>query len=85
MTNGDHPTVTPVEIARQRAALEQAEDSSEMEGLHITATRADGEDYAARCIDIDVFVARAGRDFERPNYVPGWVVKPHKPFEPRSP
>jgi hypothetical protein len=59
MTNGDHPAVTPVEIARQRTALEQAEDSSEMEGLHITATRADGEDYAAGCIDIDVFVARA--------------------------
>ncbi len=45
--------------AERRFALEQAEHSGEMEGLHITpATRADGEEYAAGRIDIDEFGAR---------------------------
>ncbi|MEO8093349.1 MAG: hypothetical protein ABI632_00320 [Pseudolysinimonas sp.] len=51
-------TIVPAEHAR-RDALEQAEHSGEMEGLHITpATRADGEEYAAGHIDGDEFVAR---------------------------
>ena len=45
--------------AERRFALEQAEHSGEMEGLHITpATRADGEEYAAGRIDLDEFGAR---------------------------
>lgn len=60
MTNGDQPAITLVEIARRRTALEQAEHSGNMEGLHITAAaRADGEDYATGRIDIDEFVARS--------------------------
>jgi hypothetical protein len=59
MTNADRSVITPGEVARRRAALEQAEHSGEMEGLHITpATRADGEEYAAGRIDIDELVAR---------------------------
>ena len=47
-----------IEVQR-RFALEQAEHSGEMEGLHITpATRADGDEYAAGRIDIDELVAR---------------------------
>lgn len=47
-----------IEVQR-RFALEQAEHSGEMEGLHITpATRADGEEYAAGRIEGDEFVAR---------------------------
>ncbi|MBX3196258.1 MAG: hypothetical protein KF727_14310 [Microbacteriaceae bacterium] len=50
--------IAPAERAR-RVALEQAEHSGEMEGLHITAaTRADAEEYAAGRIDIDELVAR---------------------------
>ena len=67
MTNRDQPAITPVEIARRRAALAQAEHSGEMEGLHITdAARADGEDYASGRIDIDELVARG-----RARYGPG--------------
>ena len=59
MTNGDRSTITAVEIARRRTALEQAEHSGKMEGLHITAaTRDDGRAYAAGRIDIDELVAR---------------------------
>lgn len=59
MTNGAQPAITPVEIARRRSALEQAEHGGEMEGLHITAAaRADGEDYATGRIDMEEFVAR---------------------------
>ncbi len=62
MINGDRPAITHVEIARRRAALEQAEHSGEMEGLHISAAaRADGEEYVAGRIDIDEFAAR-GRE-----------------------
>lgn len=51
-------TIVPAERAR-RDALEQAEHSGEMEGLHVDpATRADGEEYAAGRIDIDEFGAR---------------------------
>lgn len=60
MTKDAQPTITPVEIARRRTVLEQAEHSGEMDGLHITpATRSDGEDYAAGRIDVDELVARA--------------------------
>lgn len=60
MTNGDRSAITAVEIARRRAALEQAEHSGNMEGLHITsAARADGEEYATGRIDIDELVARS--------------------------
>ena len=59
MNNDDQPAITADESARRRTALEQAEHSGEMEGLHITAaTRADGEDYATGRIDIDELVAR---------------------------
>lgn len=45
--------------AERRFALEQAEHSGEMEGLHVDpATRADGEEYAAGRIDADELVAR---------------------------
>ena len=58
MSNTIQTTIAPAESAR-RIALEQAEHSGEMEGLHITpATRADGEEYAAGRIDIDEFGAR---------------------------
>ena len=58
MSNTIHTVVSPAESAR-RFALEQAEHSGEMEGLHVTpATRADGEDYAAGRIDVDELVAR---------------------------
>ena len=59
MIKGDRPAITPIEIARRSTALEQAEHSNELEGLHISnAARADGDDYAAGRIDIDEFVAR---------------------------
>lgn len=59
MMNGERPAITPIEIARRRTALEQAEHSGEMEGLHVTAAaRADGEEYSTGCIGIDEFVAR---------------------------
>ena len=59
MTNSGQRALTPAEIARRRSALEQAEHSGEMEGLHITpAARADAEDYATGRIDIDQVVAR---------------------------
>ena len=59
MTNDDQPVITPVEIARRRSTLDQAEHSGNMEGLHITsAARADGEEYATGRIEIDEFVAR---------------------------
>ena len=58
MSNTIQTTIAPAERAR-RIALEQAEHSGEMEGLHITpATRADGKEYAAGRIDIDELVAR---------------------------
>ena len=58
MSNTIQITVAPAERAR-RSALEQAEHSGEMEGLHITAaTRADGEEYAAGRIGADELVAR---------------------------
>ncbi|NEM91826.1 antitoxin VbhA family protein [Galbitalea soli] len=58
MSNVIHTTLASAERAR-RAALEQAEHSGEMEGLHVTpATRSDGDEYAAGRIDIDEFVAR---------------------------
>lgn len=59
MTNADRSVITPGEVARRRAALEQAEHSGEMEGLHVTAAaRADGEEYSTGRIGIDEFVAR---------------------------
>jgi hypothetical protein len=52
-----HPGMSPDEAAR-RWALEQAEHSGEMEGLHVDPeTLADGEEYAAGRIDVDEFVA----------------------------
>jgi Antitoxin VbhA len=49
---------SPAERAR-RFALEQAEHSGEMEGLHVDpATRADAEEYIAGRIEIDELVAR---------------------------
>lgn len=45
--------------AQRRFALEQAEHSGEMEGLHVSPeTRADAEEWIAGCIDVDDFVAR---------------------------
>ena len=45
--------------SERRFALEQAEHSGEMEGLHIDpATRADAEEWAAGRIDVDELVAR---------------------------
>jgi hypothetical protein len=45
--------------SERRLALEQAEHSGEMEGLHIDpATRADAEEWAAGRIDVDELVAR---------------------------
>lgn len=59
MTDHTPPLISDAEIARRRAALEQAEHSGEMEGLHITAdARADGEDYAKGRIDVDELIAR---------------------------
>ena len=50
---------TPSTEAQRRFALEQAEHSGEMEGLHIDpATRADAEEWVAGCIDVDELVAR---------------------------
>ena len=47
-----------IEVQR-RFALEQAEHSGEMEGLHVDpATRADAEEYIAGRIQIDELVAR---------------------------
>ena len=43
----------------RREALEEAQHSGDMEGLHVTlATRADGGQDAAERIDCDEFVAR---------------------------
>lgn len=53
MSNPIQPAIAPAERAR-RIALEQAEHSGEMEGLH----SADGEEYAAGRMDIDELVAR---------------------------
>jgi hypothetical protein len=51
-------TISPAERAR-RFALEQAEHSGEMEGLHVDpATRADAQEYIAGRIEIDELVAR---------------------------
>lgn len=59
MSNAIQTTNTPTERARRVSALEQAEHSGEMEGLHVDpATRADGGEYAAGRIDGDEFVAR---------------------------
>jgi len=50
---------TPSTEAQRRFALEQAEHSGEMEGLHIDpATRADAEEWVAGRIDVDELVAR---------------------------
>lgn len=58
-TNGDQPAITPVEIARRRTALEQAEHSGNMEGIYISAgARADGEDYVNGRIGVDELLAR---------------------------
>jgi len=49
--------VSPADRAR-RFALEQAEHSGEMEGLHVDpATRADAEEYIAGRREIDELVA----------------------------
>ena len=58
MSNTIQTTIAPAERAR-RIALEQAEHSGEMEGLHIDpATRADAEEWVAGRIDVDELVAR---------------------------
>jgi hypothetical protein len=58
MSHTIQTAIAPAESAR-RFALEQAEHSGEMEGLHVDpATRADGDEYAAGHIDGDKFVAR---------------------------
>ena len=58
MSNTIQTTIAPAERAR-RIALEQAEHSGEMEGLHITpATRADAEEWVAGHIDVAELVAR---------------------------
>lgn len=50
---------TPSAEAQRRFALEQAEHSGEMEGLHIDpVTRADAEEWVAGRIDVDELVAR---------------------------
>jgi hypothetical protein len=50
---------TPSTEAQRWFALEQAEHSGEMEGLHIDpATRADAEEWVAGRIDVDELVAR---------------------------
>lgn len=50
---------TPSTEGQRRFALEQAEHSGEMEGLHIDpATRADAEEWVAGRIDVDELVAR---------------------------
>ncbi len=55
----DSAQLPPAEIARRRFAVEQAEHSGEMEGLHIDpATRADAEEWVAGRIDVDELVAR---------------------------
>ena len=58
MSNTIQTTIAPAERAR-RIALEQAEHSGEMEGLHISpATRADAEEWVAGHIDVAELVAR---------------------------
>ncbi|WP_309617107.1 hypothetical protein [Salinibacterium sp.] len=58
MSNTIQTKLAPAERAR-RFALEQAEHSGEMEGLHVDpATRADAEEYVAGRIDSDELVAR---------------------------
>lgn len=50
---------TPSTEAQRWFALEQAEHSGKMEGLHIDpATRADAEEWAAGRIDVDELVVR---------------------------
>ena len=50
---------TPSTEAQRWFALEQAEHSGEMEGLHVDpATRADAEEWVAVRIDVDDLVAR---------------------------
>ena len=50
---------TPSTEAQRWFALEQAEHSGEMEGLHIDpTTRADAEEWVAGRIDVDELVAR---------------------------
>lgn len=50
---------SPSTEAQRLFALEQAEHSGEMEGLHIDpATRADAEEWATGRIDVDELVAR---------------------------
>ena len=50
---------TPSTEAQRWFALEQAEHSGEMEGLHVDpATRADAEEWVAGRIDVDELVAR---------------------------
>jgi len=58
MSNTIQTTIAPTERER-RFALEQAEHSGEMEGLHVDpATRADAEEYVAGRIDSDELVVR---------------------------
>lgn len=50
---------TPSTEAQRWFALEQAEHSGKMEGLHIDpATRADAEEWVVGRIDVDELVAR---------------------------
>jgi len=50
---------TPSTEAQRRFALEQAEHSGEMEGLHVSPeARADAEEWIAGRIDVDELVAR---------------------------
>jgi len=50
---------TPSSEAQRWFALEQAEHSGEMEGLHVDpATRADAAEWVAGRIDVDELVAR---------------------------
>jgi len=58
MSNPIQTKIAPTERAR-RIALEQAEHSGEMEGMHVDpATKADVTEYVAGQIDSDELVAR---------------------------
>ena len=59
MTTSKHAaSPTPSTGTQRRFALEQAEHSGEMEGLHIDpATRADAEEWVAGRIDVDELLA----------------------------
>ena len=58
MSNTIQTTIAPAERER-RFALEQAEHSGEMEGLHVDpGTRADAEEYVSGRIDSNELVAR---------------------------